>query len=107
MAHFAQLDDQNKVINVVVVANENVCDGDGIEKEELGVRFLKQLFGETTEWVQTSYNGNFRFRYAGIGFTYDSMHDVFLYPKPEKPGNWMLATETWEWTLTEPVEQES
>lgn len=107
MAHFAQLDDQNKVTNVVVVANENVCDGDGVEKEEIGVRFLKRIFGETTEWVQTSYNGNIRIRYTGIGFTYDPVNDVFLFPKPEKPGDWVLNTETWEWVLSEPAEQES
>ena len=70
MAHFAQLKD-NAVTQVIVVNNEEVPD------EATGVAFCKSLFGEDTEWVQTSYNGNFRGTFAGVGMTYDPAEDIF------------------------------
>lgn len=78
MAHFAQLDENNKVIQVIVVANENTADEKGVEKEEIGIAFCKSLFGENTKWVQTSYNGKTRGGYAAIGDTYDEKNDVFI-----------------------------
>lgn len=78
MAHFAQLDENNKVTQVIVVANENTVDENGVEKEEIGIAFCKSLFGEETKWVQTSYNASFRGIYAGIGDTYDAENDVFV-----------------------------
>lgn len=70
MAHFAQLKD-NVVTQVIVVNNEEVPD------EATGIAFCKSLYGEDTEWVQTSYNANFRGVFAGIGMTYDPAEDIF------------------------------
>ena len=74
MAHFAELDSNNVVTRVIVVANQDVLDSNGNEDESVGIEYLKGLFGEDTNWKQTSYNGNQRARYAGRGFTYDPMH---------------------------------
>jgi hypothetical protein len=81
MAHFAQLDDNNVVTQVIVVANAELL-LDGVESEVKGISFCKSLFGEDTKWVQTSYNGNFRKNYAGIGYTYDASNDYFYAPQP-------------------------
>jgi hypothetical protein len=82
MAHFAQLDDNNKVTQVVVLANEFITDESGNEVEALGVGFLSGLIGGV--WKQTSYNGNFRGKYAGIGDTYDGELDEFVTPTVEE-----------------------
>ena len=95
MAHFTQIDYENKVLQVSVVRNEDILDENGNESEEVGIKFLKSIFGEATRWVQTSYNNNFRCRYAGIGMVYDNQHDVFLLPQPYS--SWTLNTETYEW----------
>ena len=79
MAHFAQLDENNVVTQVIVVHNNELVDN-GVEREELGVAFCQSLFGADTRWVQTSYNGNIRGVYAGIGYTYDPDKDVFVAP---------------------------
>jgi hypothetical protein len=81
MAHFAQLDKNNLVIQVIVVANENLLE-DGIESESKGIAFCQSLLGLDTKWVQTSYNRNIRKNYAGIGYTYDPIADHFFAPKP-------------------------
>ena len=80
MAHFAQLDSNNIVINVIVVNNTELGNPTGLEKEQDGIQFCKEHFGENTVWKQTSYNRNFRGNFAGIGFTYDSGLDKFLPP---------------------------
>jgi hypothetical protein len=87
MAHFAQLDDNNVVTQVIVVANEELL-FEGVENETQGVIFCRSLFGNDTKWVQTSYNGNIRKRYAGIGFTYDADKDAFIAPQPF--ASWVL-----------------
>ena len=79
MAHFAELDDNNIVKNVIVVNNEVLLDSEGVEQEALGVAFCQELFGGT--WVQTSYNNNFRGRYAGLGMIYDLVKDEFVLPE--------------------------
>jgi hypothetical protein len=79
MAHFAQLNENNIVTQVIVVANEELL-LDGIENETKGIMFCKSLLGEDTHWVQTSYNGNIRSKYAGIGDTYDPIADIFIAP---------------------------
>ena len=95
MAHFAQLDENNVVIDVVVVGNEELLDEHGVEQESLGVAFCQNLFGDDTNWKQTSYNKNFRKNYAGIGFTYDANRDAFI---PEQPyPSWTLDEETCGW----------
>lgn len=92
MAHFAQLDENNIVTQVIVVNNNELSAGsevsvvDGFVKEthifseEQGIAFCQSLFGADTKWVQTSYNGNFRGKYAGIGDIYDTVHNVFVSP---------------------------
>jgi len=79
MAHFAQLDENNVVTQVIVVSNNDILDDNGQESETKGIEFCKNLLGGDN-WIQTSFNGNFRGMYAGIGFTYDSVNDVFVNP---------------------------
>jgi hypothetical protein len=76
MAHFAQIED-GIVRQVIVVNNEEVPD------EATGVLFCKSLYGENTKWIQTSYNGNFRGVFAGVGMTYDPVADKFTIPTGE------------------------
>ena len=95
MAHFAQIGYENKVLRVSVVRNEDILDGNGNESEEVGIQFLKSVHGHLTNWLQTSYNNNFRCRYAGIGMVYDNQHDVFLLPQPYP--SCTLNTENYEW----------
>jgi len=78
MAHFAELDENNVVQRVIVVHNNELLDENGIESEQKGINFCVSLFGGT--WIQTSYNANFRGRYAAIGSTYDLTNDVFIDP---------------------------
>ena len=96
MAHFAELDSNNTVIRVLVVDNIMLKDEQGNEVEQLGVDFLKSLFWQETIWMQTSYNGNFRKNYAGIGYTYDTARDAFIAPQPEGEG-WILDEDTCRW----------
>lgn len=79
MAHFAQLDENNVVMQVIVVHNNELLDN-GVESEARGVAFCQSLFGSDTRWVQTSYNANFRGKYAGIGDVYDAEKDEFAAP---------------------------
>ena len=72
MAHFAQLDSNNVVTQVIVVGNDDTSDSNGVEVESIGVAFCQKLLGASTNWKQTSYNGNMRGNYAGIGYTYMS-----------------------------------
>jgi hypothetical protein len=95
MAHFAQLDEDNKVIRVSVLANENCEDEFGFEQEEVGVNFLKKVHGENTIWKQCSYNGNLRKNFPGIGHDYDAEKDAFIPPKPY--ASWTLNSETCLW----------
>ena len=81
MAHFAKINSDNIVEQVIVVNNEVLKDDKGVEQESIGVAFCQSLFGSDTNWVQTSYNGNFRGRYAGAGMTYDPIKDEFIAPE--------------------------
>lgn len=78
MAHFAQLDKDNKVLQVIVISNDETHDANGLENEALGVAFCKKLFGEDTKWVQTSFNNSMRDFFAGVGDIYDPVKDVFV-----------------------------
>jgi hypothetical protein len=81
MAHFAQLDEQNKVTQVIVLSNAVV--GEQFpESESVGVSFIAADLKLPGVWKQTSYNGNFRKQYAGIGYTFDFDSDVFITPQP-------------------------
>ena len=80
MAHFAELGNNNTVLRIVIVDNDMIMRGDE-ESDEKGINYLQRLFGENTVWKQTSYNNNFRGRYAAKGFIYNEDKDVFHPPK--------------------------
>lgn len=104
MAHFAELDDNNVVLRVIVVRDRDNSTPDGVEDESIGIAFCRRLFGG--RWVQTSYNNNFRKRYAGIGYTYHKDLDAFSYPKPDTNPSWVLnpATVDWEPPIPRPTD---
>jgi hypothetical protein len=99
VAHFARLDENNVVTQVIVVANKDTSDGNEVEKEYIGAGFCQQLFGGT--WKQTSYNAKFRKNYAGIGFTYNPDIDAFVPPRPF--ASWTLNNETAQWEAPTPI----
>lgn len=99
MAHFAKLDDSNKVLAVHVV-NNDVITVDGAESEQKGIQFLTDLHGHD-KWKQTSYNGTFRKNYAGVGYTYDTTLDFFYAPQPYP--SWTLNTQTAQWEAPTPM----
>lgn len=98
MAHFAEIDQNNIVLRVLVVANSEITDANGVEQEKLGADFFHNLLGGT--WVQTSYNDSMRKNYAGVGFTYDSGRDAFIPPKPYP--SWLLVEESCQWAAPTP-----
>lgn len=79
MAHFAEIDETNTVLRVIVVDNKDNQDQDGNENEVIGAKFCHDLLGG--RWIQTSYNGNMRGCFAGIGYLYDPMQDIFILPQ--------------------------
>ena len=99
MAHFARTNETNQVVRVVVVNNAVIADGNGQEQEQLGSDFLNELYPNSV-WVQTSYNGNFRKNYAGIGYSYDRVRDAFIPPKPYP--SWVLNEDTCRWDAPVP-----
>lgn len=98
MAHFAELDENNVVLQVIVVHNNELMDTDGTENEAKGVQFCNSLFGHNN-WIQTSYNANMRKQFAGIGYTYDDVNDVFVSPQPYP--SWSLD-ENHDWQAPTP-----
>jgi len=98
MAHFAELDENNVVLRVVVVGDRDTADANGVEKEHIGAAFCEKLFGGT--WKQTSYNGNMRARFAGKGMLYNEEHDVFISSQPY--ASWTLNTDTYVWEAPVP-----
>ena len=103
MAHFAQLDGDNIVTQVIVVSNDDTSDSNGVETESIGVAFCQKLLGASTNWKQTSYNSTIRGNYAGIGYTYMSnvatlgvgSTDIFISPKPYASWTVGVGTATW------------
>ena len=96
MAHFCKLDENNVVTEVIVIDNNELLDENNVEQESLGIDFIKNTLNITGTWKQTSYNGNFRVNFAGIGDTYDEENDVFIKFKPQGD-NYSLNTTTWCW----------
>jgi len=96
MAHFAEIDENNIVKQVIVVHNNELLDENGIESEQKGIDFCVNLLGGT--WIQTSYNANFRSRFAGIGYIYDAAFDAFIMPKCHDEA--VLDEATYEWICT-------
>lgn len=101
MAHFAKLNDQEIVFDVIVINNETVGNLPFPESEPVGVAFLTEWSGGYTNWKQTSYSASFRKNYAGIGYTYDAVLDAFIAPKPYP--SWLLNTETCQWQAPVPM----
>ena len=99
MAHFAELDANNVVLRVVVVDNKDTADAFGVEKEHIGAAYLEKILGGT--WKQTSYNGNMRKNYAGIGYTYRADIDAFVPPQPF--ASWVLNESTAQWDAPVPM----
>ena len=95
MAHFAKLDENNIVVRVNTVDDCNCFDNNGNEQENIGIQFLKSIYGNNTIWKQTSYNANIRKKFAGIGDTYDEERDAFIVPKPYN--SWILNETTCKW----------
>ena len=103
MAHFAQLDDKNTVIQVIVVSNDDIKDPTGKEIESIGIAFCQKLLGADTNWKQTSYNNNLRGNYAGIGYTYMAnvatmgvgSTDIFIRQQPYP--SWSIGVGTASW----------
>ena len=96
MAHFAKLGKGNIVEKVVVVSN------DVATTEQAGIDFLNQTFKTNDIWLQTSYNGNIRKNFAGIGYQYDQTRDAFIPPKPFN--SWILNEDSclWEAPVVKP-----
>ena len=103
MAHFAQLDAHGLVAQVIVVNNYTIDNLPFPESEPVGIAFCQELYGSDTNWAQTSYNANFRYNYAGIGFVFDSTplpNGAFVPPKPYP--SWLLNTTTYQWQAPVP-----
>ena len=80
MAHFARINSDNKVQEIIVIHNDVLTDENGDESEAVGQAFISSL-GIDGTWLQCSYNGTFRGLYPGIGYAYDSVADVFVEPE--------------------------
>ena len=93
MAHFAEINEENIVTQVIVVHNNELL-VDGEESETKGIDFCESIYGHRN-WVQTSYNGNIRYNFAGAGFTWDIENDAFYAPQPYP--SWSL-NENYHWT---------
>jgi len=100
MAHFAELDQNNIVQQIIVVHNNELLEND-VELEHKGVTFCQLLFGGN--WLQTSYNATIRKNYAAIGYTYDAIRDAFIAPEPE--GNIGFDEETCQWIMPERADE--
>jgi hypothetical protein len=97
MAHYAELDINNKVIRVLTACNQNIATHGGELSEEAANYFGTYTpFSENgVKWVQTSYNNNFRKQYAGIGYTFDSTKNKFISPQPFT--SWLLnSNDDWQ-----------
>jgi hypothetical protein len=95
MAHFAEINSNNRVLRVVPVVNTIILDKNGQESEELGQEFLSRTLGGN--WIQTSYNARIRKNYAGIGMIYDASRDAFMHLKPANNNSWVLNEDTCQW----------
>ena len=115
MAHFAKLDDKNIVTQVIVLDNDDIKDNSQTEVEAIGVAFCQKLVGSGTKWKQTSYNGNMRGNYAGVGATYMTnvetlgvaSTDIFIAQQPFPSWSIGVGTATWYAPIQEPLLTES
>jgi len=102
MAHFAEIGLNNVVVRVIVVNNDVLLDENNNEVEQNGINFCRELLGGT--WLQTSYNGTIRKNFASKGFTYDSVRDAFIAPKPFD--SWTLNEDTCQWQAPTPMPED-
>ena len=86
MSHFAEID-KDGVVQRVIVAEQDFINSGAV--------------GDSFNWVQTSYNSNFRKNYAGVGYTYDAVKDAFIAPKPHP--SWLLDDDTCKWNAPTPL----
>src|SRR6056300_11134 len=104
MAHFAELNNSNEVLRVIVISNDDV-DANGGELSSEAETFVASIVPHSedgTAWKQTSYNNNFRKHYAGIGHTYDASKDKFILPQPYP--SWSLdSNDDWVAPVTHPT----
>ena len=103
MAHFAKINEENIVTQVIVINNSDITNSRGREEETIGIKYCQKLLGESTTWKQTSYNNNFRGNYAGIGYTYMenvatlgvASTDIFIQQQPYP--SWSIGVDTAKW----------
>lgn len=97
MAHYARVNSENIVTYVTPIPDEMITDKNGVEHEELAFEHLYSTIPNSVgdRWIQTSYNNNFRKRYAGLGYIWNEELDAFIPPKPFN--SWILNTETADW----------
>jgi hypothetical protein len=95
MAHFAEIDNDNKVIRVLVVADEYEKDGQ---------KYLSKTLGLGGTWIQTSYNSQIRGIYAGVGYSYDKTEDIFITPQPFP--SWIREGSIWNSPIAHPKDGE-
>ena len=103
MAHFAELDKDNKVLRVVVGCNTDIANNGGEQSTQAATHFetVVPLSADGVKWMQTSYNNNFRKMYAGIGMVYDPVKDKFLTQQPH--ASWSLdSNDDWQAPITYP-----
>jgi hypothetical protein len=103
VAYFAQIDEDGTVLQVISISNADAPDPAPTHSEALGQTFIADTLGLSGEWRQTSYNSNFRKQYAGPGFTYDPVADVFIAPQPYL--SWTLdAQHDWQAPTPRPTD---
>jgi hypothetical protein len=93
MAHFAKI--ENQTVTQVIVLDNLVCAGEFPHSEAAGAKYIQDVLQLPGEWLQTSYNHNFRKHYAGVGYTYNSQWDQFVPPQPYP--SWSYDPESGEW----------
>ena len=104
MAHYAQINSSNIVTQVIVIDNKDTADANGTEKEYIGAAYCERLFGGT--WKQTSYNGNIRKQYCGVGYSYNPDADVFVAPQPFP--SWSLdSNHDWQAPVAYPTDDKA
>lgn len=104
MAHFAQLDKDDRVLQVIVVDNNHLLDDDGVEQEAIGIAYLQNIFGDDTKWLQCSYHAvlnGFRRKFPGEGWYYMFEDDTFINPDDWFDKNNPAHTEAVPSTLSE------
>lgn len=103
MAHYARINSENIVTYVTPIPNEMITDENGVEHEHRALAHLYSTIPDSVNdrWIQTSYNNNFRVRYAGLGYTWNEELNAFIPPKPFD--SWILNEDTADWEAPVPM----